>query len=279
MRRWILPLVGLNLLILIGLAFVYPHLMVSPGPLRSAHATLTTDCFACHSPFRGSSAEGCLACHALEDIGVRTTSGAALTPGKRPAFHAELAQPRCSDCHAEHQSGTLGRDVDKPFSHGLLREAIQSQCEKCHQAPDTPIHRNAALACARCHRSTEWTPASFDHHSLAQADLQLCGNCHRPPGDDLHRGAGNTCGRCHRFDAWSPASFDHDRFFLLEGEHNAPCATCHVNNDFSSYTCYGCHAHTPSRVLKKHRDEGIDDIRNCVRCHRSADDGEEGERD
>jgi hypothetical protein len=279
MRRWILPLVTLNLLVLISLAFVYPHLMVSPGPLRSAHVTLTTDCFACHLSFRGSSAERCMACHALKDIGVRTTSGVARTSGERPAFHQELAQARCTDCHAEHQSGTLGNKVDKPFSHRLLREATQSLCEKCHRAPNTPVHGNAMLACAQCHQSTGWKPASFDHNSLTQADLQFCGNCHKPPGDDLHRNAGGACGRCHRTDAWSPASFDHDRFFVLEGEHNAPCATCHANNDFTSYTCYGCHAHTPTRVLEEHREEGIGDIKNCVRCHRSAREGDKEERD
>jgi hypothetical protein len=56
------------------------------------------------------------------------------------------------------------------------------------------------------------------------------------------------------------------------------CVTCHVGNDYSRYTCYGCHEHTVQNILREHRDEGIRDLDNCVRCHRSAD-GEGGEGD
>lgn len=66
---------------------------------------------------------------------------------------------------------------------------------------------------------------------------------------------------------------------LLEGldrDHNVDCVTCHVGNDYSRYTCYGCHAHTVQNILREHRDEGIRDLDNCVLCHRSAD-GEGGE--
>ena len=69
--RWILAIIAANLVVLVGLAFAYPHLMVSPGALVPAHAALATDCFACHAPLRGASAERCVACHALPDIGLR----------------------------------------------------------------------------------------------------------------------------------------------------------------------------------------------------------------
>jgi hypothetical protein len=42
-------------MVLVALAFAYPHLMVSPGPLVKGHAELATDCFACHAPWRGAS--------------------------------------------------------------------------------------------------------------------------------------------------------------------------------------------------------------------------------
>ena len=49
---WIV--VALNLVVLVALAFAYPHLMISPGPLVKGHEDLVTDCFACHAAWRGS---------------------------------------------------------------------------------------------------------------------------------------------------------------------------------------------------------------------------------
>ena len=67
--------IAANLVVLVALAFVYPHLMVSPGPLTRGHAELATDCFACHAPWRGAAAQRCIECHALADIGLRSTKG------------------------------------------------------------------------------------------------------------------------------------------------------------------------------------------------------------
>jgi hypothetical protein len=92
----------------------------------------------------------------------------------------------------------------------------------------------------------------------------------------LHAKITGNCSQCHAQNAWKPASFDHEKSFVLDQNHNVECATCHVNNDYSRYTCYGCHEHTLQNVLREHRDEGIRDLDHCVRCHRSAD-GEGGE--
>ena len=54
---WLLIVIAANLVVLVALAFVYPHLMVSPGPLTRGHAELATDCFACHAPWRGAAAQ------------------------------------------------------------------------------------------------------------------------------------------------------------------------------------------------------------------------------
>ena len=61
--RWLLAVIAANLLVLVALVFIYPHLMVSPGPLVQGHAELDTDCFACHAPWRGAASERCVACH------------------------------------------------------------------------------------------------------------------------------------------------------------------------------------------------------------------------
>ncbi|HSO78654.1 MAG TPA: class III cytochrome C family protein, partial [Chromatiaceae bacterium] len=68
-------------------------------------------------------------------------------------------------------------------------------------------------------------------------------------------------------------------------DHQAPCATCHERNDYSRYSCYGCHEHNPEKIRREHIEEGIRDFRNCVECHRTAnkDDirgkGQEGGKD
>lgn len=41
--------------------------------------------------------------------------------------------------------------------------------------------------------------------------------------------------------------------------------------DYSRYTCYGCHEHTPDNIRREHIEEGIRDFDNCVECHRNAD--------
>ena len=48
--------------------------------------------------------------------------------------------------------------------------------------------------------------------------------------------------------------------------HWNTCRTCHETS-LSTYTCYGCHEHTPQNVIPKHSEEGIRDLTNCARCH------------
>lgn len=227
MRRWVLMVIAANLLGLIALAFIYPQFMVSPGALVPAHAELTATCFACHSPLRGASSERCVTCHAVKDIGLRTTKGLPLSkPAVKNPFHQELATQDCVACHSDHQGPKLTGQSRRPFSHALLRTSSSDRCESCHVAPKNGIHTAAA----------------------------------------------GTCVQCHKQDRWKPATFDHAKLFLLDRDHNATCATCHINNDYKKYTCYGCHEHTPANVARKHIKEGIQDFENCVKCHRSAED-------
>lgn len=225
MRGWLLKLIAANLLVLLTLIFIYPDLMVGPGPLVAAHAELATDCFACHAPLRGAASDRCVKCHALPDIGVRTTKGVTLAAKRlKTSFHRDLIEQNCMACHSDHQAPRLTQRSRKPFSHQLLRAAVREQCESCHKAPADSLHR------------------------------QITGNCKQ----------------CHTPDAWKPATFEHDKFFVLDADHNAPCVTCHIKNDFSRYTCYGCHEHQPAKIKAEHLEEGIRNVENCVECHRSA---------
>ncbi len=231
MRHWILIIIAVNVLGLIGLAFAYPELMIAPGPLMPAHASLTTNCFACHAPLQGTSATRCITCHAVADIGLRTTKGLPLTkPAVKNPFHQELTATDCVACHNDHLGAKSSGQSRKPFSHALLRTASRDNCQTCHTAPKTAVHSAGATNCVQCHQR----------------------------------------------DRWKPAAFDHAKFFELTGDHNAPCATCHVGGDTTKYTCYGCHEHQPDRIRSKHIKEGIPNFENCVRCHRSARGEHEG---
>ena len=47
------------------------------------------------------------------------------------------------------------------------------------------------------------------------------------------------------------------------------------SKDYRTYTCYGCHEHSRSKIREKHVEEGITDYENCIECHRhgEADEG------
>ena len=118
--RWLWIVIGANLVVLVALALVYPHLMLAPGALEPGHAALTTDCLACHTPGRGATADRCIACHKLPDIGLRTTLGAAIVHARpvKVAFHQELSEQNCMACHSDHAGPKLTKQSRKPYSHG-----------------------------------------------------------------------------------------------------------------------------------------------------------------
>lgn len=256
-RSWLPWVLAANLVVLVALTFVYPHLMVSPGALVQEHAELTTDCFACHAPWRGAASERCISCHALPDIGLRTTKGVALArtgastnttattgattgagtsantgpnavagtvarTGTKAAFHQDLVEQDCMACHSDHAGPKLTQRSRKPFSHALLRTSVQQRCESCHAKPVDTLHKRLTAGCAQCHSVQRWKPATFDHAKL----------------------------------------------FVLDRDHQTTCETCHTNSDYSRYTCYGCHEHTPANVRREHEKEGIANFENCVECHR-----------
>lgn len=180
------------------------------------------------------------------------------------ACHAPLfgtTTEHCTACHKTEAIGkltTLGKVIQKPLTN-------------------TPFHQKLlkpdCLACHSDHAGVKrFRIAGQFNHSLLEADTRKeCQSCHKSPADSLHQQITGNCSQCHTQQKWVPATFDHDKYFVLDRDHNAKCATCHVQNDYSRYTCYGCHEHSLDKIRREHIDEGIRDFKDCVKCHRSAD--------
>ena len=220
--RWLFIVIAANLVVLIALAFVYPHLMVSPGALVRGHAELATDCFACHAPLRGASSARCIQCHAPADIGLKTTKGAPLPVGARKArFHQDLIEQDCMACHSDHLGPKLTQRSRKPFSHALLRVTVQEQCSTCHQPPTDNLHRKLTGNCQQCHSQEAWKPATFDHQKsfvLDQDHDVACATCHK--ASDYSR---YTCYGCHEH-SLANVRAEHEKEGIADFDN---CVECH----------------------------------------------------
>ena len=166
-------------------------------------------------------------------------------------------------------------------------------CENCHKPAEiglvttkglaianerklTPFHQDLLEAdCVACHSDHKGVKAfrpigQFSHDLLKVARRDQCGGCHQAPLDAMHQGETGACGQCHSQSAWTPATFDHESLFSLTGDHEASCDTCHVGKDYRTYTCYGCHEHTRSKIREEHVEEGITNYEDCMECHRNG---------
>ena len=205
-----------------------------------------------------------------------------IAPGPLLAGHASL-EPDCFACHAPGQGASSERCVacHVPAEIGIkTSKGVPIRKSTKMVAFHGQLQEQDCMACHSDHAGPLLARKGnlrFDHQLLKPSLQDRCASCHKRPDDSLHRQGAENCAQCHSTKGWKPATFDHDKFFKLDRDHDAPCATCHVGNDFKRYTCYGCHEHTPENVAAEHREEGIRNIDNCVRCHRSADDGEGGE--
>lgn len=167
---------------------------------------------------------------------------------------------RCVNCHKPREIGRLttkGLLIAKPLTSAPFHQELISQnCIDCHSD-------HAGVKRYKQH-------GHFNHALLKMATREQCQDCHKSPDDSLHRQVTGKCSQCHGQNKWTPATFDHNKYFVLDGDHNTRCATCHVRDDYKRYTCYGCHEHSPSSIRREHIEEGIRDFDNCVKCHRSA---------
>jgi hypothetical protein len=205
--------------------------------------------------------------------------GAMVSPGALVAAHDDLAG-NCFSCHSPFRGAASERCVSCHIltNIGVLATNGAPLAQRTETAIHVPFHQELTeQKCGSCHSEHgRLTPRRFSHDLLRAAVRGNCVTCHDAPADAFHRQIGANCTQCHSAERWKPSTFKHDLLFLLDRDHNASCETCHTNNDFKRYTCFGCHEHTLEKIRTKHEKEGIPNFENCVSCHRSAE-GEAGE--
>ncbi len=253
-------------------------------PLAGVHAT--TVCASCHvnNVYKGTPTS-CIACHQKDDkhqgaFGTDCASCHTASGWGQVVFdHNKTAFPLvgghtktvCTNCHANN-----------------IYKGTPTACVACHQKDDK--HQGAfGTDCASCHTPSGWGQVtSFDHSKTAfpltgahtktvcskchannvyKGTPTACVACHAEPQEHLGQ-FGTACASCHTTSSWKGATFKHTFPLNHGGKGQIPCATCHTNpppQQYQTYTCYGCHAE--ARMISKHREEGIGDISNCVRCH------------
>jgi len=177
-----------------------------------------------------------------------------------PTDLAHFDETTCAACHAVINATFMRRHVAAFGTRCLLCHHGGEGTDFDHNKLSFPLTgKHAGLPCERCHPS-----GSF---RSAQTTPRDCVACHAKV--DEHKGTfGRGCGQCHTPDSWKNAKFDHTLFPITHGseERKATCQTCHPTG-LSSYTCYGCHEHTPARVLADHEGQTLAAQADCVRCH------------
>ncbi len=103
----------------------------------------------------------------------------------------------------------------------MLASGDRDDCASCHAAPGGALHRDVGAACASCHSTERWKPASFDHAKFWPLDRRhqaSCVTCH--PGRAY---AKYTCWGCHEH---TPASVAREHEGEVRGGVN-DCVRCH----------------------------------------------------
>jgi Class III cytochrome C family len=210
-----------------------------------------------HKNLSAADKNGCVNCHT----------------SKRPndQLHLNIATVSCADCHS------TSKWKPATFDHKRFATGSSKQCVSCHKTerPNDKLHLNvaAAISCGDCHNTSKWKPATFDHKKFAAGSGKQCVSCHKndQPNDNMHRLSQAGCGTCHTTSRWKPATFNHDRYFRLDRNHQTSCKTCHTDpSNYRKYTCYNCHEHSASKMAAVHREEGIYNYQNCMKCHRNG---------
>ncbi len=179
-------------------------------PLTGAHATIATNCFACHQGNYTNTPNTCAGCH-MPNYNATTN----------PNHTTANFPTTCQTCHstAAWAPSTFNHTNVYPLTGA--HATIAGNCFACHQGNYT----NTPNTCAGCHMPNYTASTNPNHTSL---------------------GIPTTCNTCHTTNPnWTPATFGiHNNYYVLAGAHvSVACVTCHAGNYNNSIpnTCVGCH--------------------------------------
>ena len=277
-------------------------------PLRGTHTTV--DCIECHADGYAGTPTNCEACHLEDFNSAKEPDHVASGFSKECQIcHSESAWEPATFDHNQTNFPLQGAHatVDCIECHADGYAGTPTNCEACHiedyNQTTNPNHRQSGFSteCQACHTETTWIPATFDHDltdfSLQGAHATVdciechadgymgtptnCEACHindyNQTRNPNHRDAGFPieCEACHNETAWEPATFDHDAMYfpIYSGKHRGEwqtCNECHINNNYSSFSCIDCHEHNdPNELANDHED--VSNYRYesnaCYQCH------------
>ena len=278
-------------------------------PLTGAHTTVTcaqchvngqyvdlpAACWDCHEPdYRdttnpdhetGQYPQDCAVCHSTIQwegaVFNHDVTGYPLT-----GAHTSVS---CAQCHVNGQY-----------------EGTPSDCWSCHQADyqsvTNPNHVTGQYPhdCTTCHTTVTWDGATFNHNTtdfpLTGAHTTVscalchvggvydgtptdCYSCHDADYGGVvtpdHEGEGYpvSCSMCHTTTAGWNSNWNHASWFpIYTGNHRnewTTCASCHLNNDLTDFSCTHCHEHRQSAMNSEHDDvNGYTwESHACLNCH------------
>jgi hypothetical protein len=263
--------------------------------VNNVYAGLPMTCISCHlkdwqgttDPNHTAAAfpQTCDTCHSTTNWSGATFNHTTQTTFPLTGAHTSV------DCNVCHVSNVF--------------KGLSTACYSCHQSDFTgtnsPNHVSAGFPqdCSLCHSTTNWSGATFDHSKtpfpLTGAHVNVaCATCHV---NNVFAGLATTCISCHLKDyngATNPnhaalgypqdctqchtatdftsSTFNHTAStfpFPLTGAHvTVPCASCHVNGNFTTTPtdCYSCHtADYTGTTNPNHTAAGFPTT--CATCH------------
>jgi len=191
----------------------------------------------------------------------------------RPVF-TEVGK-HCQDCHADIHQRKMGTDCAQ--CHTVQGWNITVQKVRDHQNRFPLLGAHAAVQCEDCHKSA--AVGQFQGLSTACVSCHLRDYQKTTNPNHVSEQFATTCESCHSFDSWLGANFNHGappiNFPLTNGHANVPCASCHVNGNYSlqiAPTDCGnsqCHLTTWQQTNNPvHSTAGpAFAVANCASCH------------
>ncbi|MDI9876414.1 hypothetical protein [Flectobacillus rivi] len=205
-------------------------------PLTGAHASIQTNCVACHKGDVKNTPKDCNGCH---NTNYKSTSN--------PNHNTLNLSTDCASCHTT-KSGWKPTSFNHSTFYPLTgaHAAIANNCASCHKGDV----KNTPKDCNGCHNANYNTTTSPNHKTA---------------------GFSTDCASCHTTNAgWTPASFKaHDAFYPLTGAHaTISCKDCHKNGNYTNTPkdCNSCHnAKYIAAVNPNHVSMNLS--KDCASCH------------